>query len=245
MTFHIELTNHKTLKEAFESISRIVDEIALEFDSEAMHLRALDRSHIIFITMDLDKEFFDIFQCEKPERLFLDAGEFIKTLKKAKPTDILELDIDEAGLLFTMKGDATRKFKIMFIDMEYDSPQPPDVPVPCHVKIPSGLLKEYISNMTDFDEKLTFMVDQDYFKIICNGQMGSGEIEYLHGENINEVVASHFSTPKLLNILKASKFSNECELGVGDDMPLILRMNLITGNGKLEYLLAPRIEQED
>ena len=52
MTLKIELTNHGTLKSCFESISRIVDEITLVADSDGLHLSTLDKSHIIFITLD-------------------------------------------------------------------------------------------------------------------------------------------------------------------------------------------------
>ena len=245
MTFKVEINNHTTLKSAFESITAIVDEIALEFDSEGMHLRALDKSHITFITMDLNVQFFDQYQCDKPERLFLDATEFMKMLKKCKSNDILEFDIDESSLTMIMKGDAVRRFKIQFIDMSYDSPQPPLIESPCNISIPSGLLKDYISDMKDFDEKVVFQVDEDYFTIIAEGQMGRGEVQYLHGESINEVVTSSFSIPKLLEMLKASKFSEECKLGIGEDMPLILRMDLITADGYIEFLLAPRIEATD
>lgn len=53
MTFKLELHNHKIIKEAFESISRIVDEVTLICDSEGIHLSALDRSHITFCNMEL------------------------------------------------------------------------------------------------------------------------------------------------------------------------------------------------
>jgi proliferating cell nuclear antigen len=211
-------------------------------DEEGIHLRSLDKSHITFITLELKKSLFDTYECDIPEKIAVDCTEFHKILKKCKTNETLELSINE-NLNITMKGDATRKFKINFIDMEYDSPVPPQLDIPTTITIPSGLLKDYINDLADFDEKLTFMIDEDYFKIIADGQIGRGEVEYLHGENIKEFVSSHFSIPKLLDILKASKFSKECKLSVGDDMPLILRLELITGDGFLEYLLAPRLDE--
>ena len=71
MTFKIELTNHRILKSAFESIEKIVDEITLVADSDGLHLNTLDKSHITFITLDLDKTFFDEYQCDVPELNFL------------------------------------------------------------------------------------------------------------------------------------------------------------------------------
>ena len=99
--------------------------------------------------------------------------------------------------------------------------------------------------MLIFKENLLFQVDQDYFKISTNGEFGDANIKYLHGENINTTVTSMFSIPKLQDILKSSKFSNEAELHLGDDMPLRLTLKLNTGDGELRYLLAPRIELDD
>jgi len=243
--FKLELTDHKTLKSAFESIHKIVDEIVLSADSETLYLRALTRDHIMFVTMELNKTFFDEYQCDEPEQMFLDANEFYKMLKKAKSDDILELTINESGVNIILKGKGTRRFNLTFLDFSYDNPVPPKIECPCNIRISSSLLKEYIDNMSDFSDRLIFQVDQDYFKILTDGQIGTAEIEYMHGENINESVSSQFSIPKLQDMLKSSKFSEECQVNIGNDMPLVLRLDLVTGDGYLEYLLAPRIDESN
>lgn len=240
----LEITNHGILKSCFDSISSIVDEITMTADEEGIHLRSLDKSHITFITLELKKSLFDTYECEKPEKIAVDCAEFYKILKKCKNNETLEINIHD-GLNVIMKGDATRKFKISLIDLDYDNPVPPQLNIPVTIDIPSDLLRNYISDLSDFDEKLTFTVDENYFRILVDGQMGSGEVEYIHGENIREVVRSHFSIAKLLDMLKASKFSNQCRLGIGDDMPLIMRLDLVTGDGHLEYLLAPRLNEAE
>lgn len=69
--------------------------------------------------------------------------------------------------------------------------------------------------------------------------------KYLHGENIQEHVKSLFSLDKIREMLKADKFSEEAEIRLGTDMPLSLTLNMVTGDGKLSFLLAPRLEQDD
>jgi len=245
MTLKIELTNHGTLKSCFESISRIVDEITLVADSDGLHLSTLDKSHIIFITLDLKKTFFDMYQCDVPEKIAIDCTEFHKVLKKSKSSDILELSLDEGYFNVILKGDATRKFSIPLIDLHYEHAVPPTLELPYTIKIPSGLLKEYIDDMDMYSEKLTFTLDEDYFIVSTEGQKGNAEIKYLHGENVRSVVRSSFAVDKLQNILKANKFSEECEVNIGEDMPLQLVMNLVTNDGKLEYLLAPRLNESE
>lgn len=242
--FQLVLTDNGIFKNAFESISKIVDEVTITVDSEALHLRCLDRSHITFITMELEKTVFDEYQCDVPEKIAIDCDDFYKLLKKCKTNDILKLDIDDSNLIMTFEGDARRKFKLPFIDMEYDNPVPPKIDLPCEITIPSTLLKTYIDDMEFFSDKLDFIVDENYFKVTAIGQKGEGEIEYLHGENILEVVKSGYSIPKLKEIMNAHKFSKECNVHVGNDMPLRIRFTLPTHDGTLEYLLAPRLEKE-
>ena len=242
--FNLELSDNTIFKNIFDSVSSIVDEITLIADSEGLYLRALDKAHITFITMELKKTLFDEYQCDVPEKIAIDCDDFYKLLKKCGKDDILKLSIDESNLIIIFDGDARRKFKLPFIDMEYDNPVPPKIDLPCKITIPSTLLKTYVDDMEFFSDKLDFIIDENYFKVGAVGQKGDGEIEYLHGENILEVVKSSYSIPKLKEILKAHKFSKECNVYLGEDMPLKINFTLITGDGSLEYLLAPRLEEE-
>ena len=244
MTFKIELINHKTLKNAFESIEKIVDEITLTADKEGIHLRSLDKSHITFIMMELNYKLFDEYQCDEPTKIQIDCTEFTKIIKKCKTSDILELTVDENNLIIIMKGDATRKFKLRQIDMEYDNPQPPMIEHPCNITIQSDLLKDYINDMSIYSEVVQFSVDEDYLIISTEGQKGEAEIKYIHGENIKEYVKSSFAIDKLQDMLKSSKFAKNTILYIGEDMPLKLIMELETGDGDLGYLLAPRLSEE-
>lgn len=243
--FKLELTDNNIFKNAFDSISKIVDEVTITADAEALHLRCLDRSHITFITMELEKTVFDEYQCDTPEKIAIDCEDFNTLLKKCKNNETLKLDIDDSNLIMTFEGDGKRKFKLPFIDMEYDNPVPPKIDIPCKIRMPSTQLKTYIDDMEFFSDKLNFIVDEDYFKVTTSGQKGDGEIEYLHGENILETVKSMYSIPKLQEIMKAFKFSKECIVEVGEDMPLRISFTLPTNDGKLEYLLAPRLEQDE
>lgn len=46
-------------------------------------------------------------------------------------------------------------------------------------------------------------------------------------------------------MLKADKFSEEAEIRLGSDMPLSLILNMVTGDGNLSFLLAPRLESDE
>ena len=113
------------------------------------------------------------------------------------------------------------------------------------------ILKDFLDTVAkslfikEQSDKLDFIIDENYFKVKTSGQKGDAETEYLHGENIPEVVKSGYSIPKLQEIMKAHKFSEQCNIYLGNDMPLKINFTLVTGDGNLEYLLAPRLEETD
>ena len=246
MVFKLELSDNSIFKNAFESISKIVDEVMCEMDSEGFRLTALDRSHITFVSLDLKAEVFDEYECSIPQKICIDTVEFMKILKRCKNNDILGLSIDDntGSLVIDFKGEVNRTFKIRLIDMEYESPMPPSIQPPSTVNMESSLLKDCLTDMELFGDNLYFSIDSDYFYADSTGEFGDSNFKYLHGESdIIGKVKSKFSIAKLKDILSASKFSDVVELNIGDNMPLVLRFKLDTDDGLLMFLLAPMIEE--
>lgn len=243
MTFKATLTNNNIFKTAFESIAKIIDEVTLTADSEGIRLRALDRSHITFISMDLEYDLFDDYTCDVPEKMSIDATEFLQILKHGKTNDILQLSVDENNLIIIFEGDATRRFKIRVIDTEYEAQVPPNINHTVNIKVPSNMMQDALNDMLIFSDKLKLLIDENYLKIISDGEFGDVDIKYLHGENVLEVAQSIYSIEKLKDIFKASKFSKECKVGLGNDMPVMITFELPTRDGVLRYLLAPRLEE--
>lgn len=243
--FKVELSDSNILKTSFDAISSIVDEVEIQTDSEGMRLDALDRSHITFVHLELKSDLFDEFICDVPEKINIDTDEFMKVLKRAKSQDKVILSVDEGNLIITFEGEATRTFKIRLIDMEYDTPVPPQLDHPTSVQIPFSLLKDSINDIDIFSDKILLRIDSENFTASADGEFGDASIEYIHGEKINEEVKSLFSLDKIREMLKADRFSNVAEISLGNDMPLLLSLEMVTGDGELSFLLAPRLETDE
>lgn len=244
MTFKLELSDNSIFKTVFDSIASIIDEVTIIFDSEGMRLNALDRSHITFVTLDLKPEVFDSYICDEPEKVAIDCDQFNKILKKCKTSDILQLTIDEGNFIIIFEGDATRRFKLRVIDSEYEAQVPPNINYNVNITVPSGMVQDALDDMMIFSDKLRLLIDENYLKIISEGEFGDVDIKYLHGENVLEVAQSIYNIDKLKYIFKASKFSKECSIDLGNDMPVTITFELPAGDGKLKYLLAPRLETD-
>lgn len=243
--FKAELSNPNILKTSFDAISSIVDEVQIQTDSEGFRLDALDRSHITFVHLELKASLFDEFVCDEPEKINIDTDEFMKVLKRSKSTDRVIMSLDEGNFIITFEGEAKRTFKIRLIDIEYESPTPPQLNSPTKFEIPFNLLKDSIQDMDLFSDKITLMVDSEKFRAYAEGEFGDANIEYLHGEKIDTEAKSVFSLEKIREMLKADKFSEMAIINLGTDIPLYLTLKRVSGDGELSFLLAPRIEAED
>ena len=241
----VELSTNKILKDCFDTIATIIDEVVLECDSEGMRLHSMDRSHITFVGMELRSTLFDEYYCDEPEKVMVDAGELMKVLKRCKPSDLLILETDEGKMVLSFVGDSTRTFRLGLIDSEYETAVPPSIEHPVNVDVPSELLSDFLDDMLIFSEAVVFSVDEDYFRCTGNNDFGESDIKYLHGESVKEAVSSTFNIAKIKDMLKAKKLSSTVCLGLGTDMPLSVVFNINNGEGRLDFLLAPRLSQEE
>ena len=55
-------------------------------------------------------------------------------------------------------------------------------------------------------------------------------------KKIDTEVRSSFSLEKIREMLKADKFSDIAEIRLGNDLPLTLSLEMVTGDGKLSFL---------
>ena len=219
--FKAELSNPNILKTSFDAISSIVDEVQIQTDSEGFRLDALDRSHITFVHLELKSSLFDEFVCDEPEKINIDTDEFMKVLKRSKSTDRVIMSLDEGNFIITFEGEAKRTFKIRLIDIEYESPTPPQLNSPTKFEIPFNLLKDSIQDMDLFSDKITLMVDSEKFRASAEGEFGDANIEYIHGEKIDTEAKSVFSLEKIREMLKADKFSEMAIINLGTDFHYI------------------------
>lgn len=242
--FKLVLSDPSIFKTSFDAISSIVDEVQIEVDSDGLRLNAIDRSHITYVHLELKESLFDIYECDKPIKLNLDTEELMKVLKRSKSDDVMELTVDAGSLVITFEGAVKKTFKVKLIDLEYDAPTPPQIEYPVEISMPISTLKETIQDIEIVADRVAFSVDPDNLTLTAVGDFADAEVEYLHGEQVEENVRSIFAIENIKEMLKAEKFADSTYISLGSDMPLTLSLKLLNDEGELTFLLAPRIEEE-
>ena len=239
-----ELSNPSVFKTVIESLSIITDECGITFSNEEVNIRALSKDHTTFMMVDLDKHLFDEYDCNNPSMVIVDIQQLSKIMKRCKNTDLLLCNVDDGNIIFTFKDEDERCFKSRLIDNEYESPRPPIIDYPVNITLPTNVFNDSLGDLRIFSDIIKIITDEDYIRFKGEGQYGNGEIKYIHGEQVQNVFKSSYSIMKLTDLMKAKGFSEQIQLSIGNDLPLKLTFKLVTNDGKIEFLVAPRISDE-
>ena len=238
----IELKHIKNFKNILTNVEYFLEEVKFEVDSDGLRFRGLDKSHIAFIGLYVDRDYFDTFDIDEPQSCIVDTNELVKIVKRAKNNDTLMLSFDESNLeLQFINEDTKRKFKIRQVDMEYDSPAMPIIEYPISFNINYKLLMDSVKDAELYSEKVRLRTKEYSLFVETDSNSGDYKSELSSLENIGEYM-SIFSINWLNNIFKISGISDEISISMGNNMPLFLEM--VDGDGlKVDFLLAPRIEE--
>lgn len=239
-----ELSGIKNFKNVMIATEQFLQEIKLEADTDGIRFRGLDKSHIAFIGLNIEESYFDEYDCETPDNIVIDTGEFIKVLKRAKNDDILVCEFEEDSLKIIFKNkDTKRTFRIRGIDMEYSSPQMPNIEYPVNINVDYKLLDESLKDSELYSDKVELSTEEYTFHLKSIGEFG----EYKSDIDLLQSVGQYksiFSLDFLKKFFKIGNISNEVQVNMGQEIPLFLKVEDAFGL-TVEFLLAPRIETDD
>ena len=231
-------------KSSFEAISKIVNEIEMEVDSDGIRVNAIDPSHVTFVHLDINESEFDIFECEKPQKICFTTDEFLKYLKRMNKDSLLELSIDENYLIIHSEGATNKTFKQKLIEIDNSVPDLPKIEFPISVGIETKLFKEICKDIDGFSQKVQISNEGNCIKFIAYGDYTDAEVEYVYQNDITNTFSSVYDLEKIMVMLKADKFAKETVISWGETMPLLVDMKSGDGNQTLTFMLAPRIEED-
>ena len=240
----IELKNIKNFKNILTNVEYFLEEVKFEVDQDGLRFRGLDKSHVAFIGLYVDKEYFDTFEIDEPQSCIVDTNELVKIIKRAKSNDTLRLSFDESNLkLQFINEDTKRKFQIRQVDMEYDSPAMPKIKYPISFSINYKILMDSVKDAELYSEKVRLRTEEYSLFVETESNSGDYKSELSLLENIGKY-KSNFSIVWLNKIFRISGISDEITINMGNDMPLFLELEDEEGL-KVDFLLAPRIEEQE
>jgi len=235
----------KYFKEIIDSISKIIDEVALQITPQEVKIVAMDTAQISLLTITLPNTAFIEYDVDDNIVVGLSTASLSKTLKRIKKGDrfILNTIEDRVEVIIESVGKRVYKFRNL------------EVPVP---EIPEAQLEFNVEAQLIVDTIKQAIKDAETVGDILEIEAPDEETLYLRGRGVTVtetklkvgspalsslIVKQPSKSSYQINYLKPivglTKIAELAILRFSSDAPLNLEFRV--GDGVINYLLAPSI----
>ena len=251
--FKARIMDARRWKNIISAIASLIEEASFEANPEGLKLRAMDPSHVAMVDFELPKAGFDDYECLSDTRLDVNLSEMLKCLRRVESDESIEITYDEktAKMNITLKGKYLRNFTIPTLDIVGDKVPTPKISFNAKARVTTDFLKNAIKDASIVSDHLRFEVEPGKFVVQAARDLGSVQIELneesdtLLSLDVSENSKATFSLSYLDQIVgAASATSDIVTIEFSTNMPVKLNFEM-PHKEKLEYFIAPRIEETE
>jgi proliferating cell nuclear antigen len=245
----LTLSESKYLKDSISVISELVNEATFKINPEGMEMIAMDPANVAMVVFKLLSSCFSEYKIEKATNLSINLNNLKQILRRAKPNDMLTLELGEGKLDIVLKSDTTRKFSLPLIDLEEKEKKIPQLTFPVTVKTSSSILSDAIEDVGIVAESVSFHATPQKMTVLAEGDLSKAEIEISPDEKTRidasgtEEVKSKYSVEYLKKMISGSKIADEVTIQFNKDYPLKLEFKSVD-KALLSFILAPRVDND-
>ena len=238
-----------TLKETLDSVSVLVDECKIHLDEDGLSIRAVDPANVGMVDLDLGAAAFESYEADGG-LIGVNLSRLEDIAGMADAGQLVQLELDEE----------TRKLHIQIDGLEYtlalidpdsirQEPDIPDLDLPAHVVIEGRDIDRAVTAADMVSDHIALGVDtaDELFYIDAAGDTDDVHLELTRDQLIDlEAGDAHslFSLDYLKDMNKAIPKDAEVELELGDEYPVKLHYDIAEAQGRVTYMLAPRIQSD-
>ena len=221
-----------------------VPELRIDADDDSLRFVALNQSHVVFVSCNIQKEYFSVYECNEPTTFMVDTQELKKALQRIKGSGTLTCSLnDDSFKLHYVSDMGSKTFKIGLISDYYDAPNPPSIPYSIDTVVPFDEFKEYVGDASMYNDAVVFNFDKDVLSISTGNDYAEYEGKVVLStpcEPAKVVVSGDY----LQTFLKLG-FNDELQVETGADMPLCAGLTSLDKTLHYKVLIAPRLDNTD
>jgi proliferating cell nuclear antigen len=241
------LKEPRYLKDSLSIIAELVSEVNIKIDKDKLELIAMDPANVAMVVFKILGSAFTEYDVDEPKFIGINLVSLSQVLKRAKPTDMLSLELDEEKnrLLISLRGNTSRSFNLSLLDVDENEQRVPNLQYATRVESSTVKFNDAIEDMDVIADSLFLGLEKDKFIIEADGNLSSGRVEITTDEETDIFnpeaveVKSKYSIEYLKKLIKGSKLANTVSLQFGQDYPLTMEYKVIDALS-LKFILAPR-----
>jgi proliferating cell nuclear antigen len=236
-------------KETVDVIAAIVTECRLNVSEAGFMARAVDTANVAMISIELTSGAFSSYAATETV-VGLDINKMKNIVSMMGKVDILSLELPEGGYKMEMAFGGY-KYSVALLDVNTvrKDPNMPTIQLPGKVVISGSELNNAIKAAALVSDKIAFGINPEKgtFYMEADGDTDHINLE-IKGSDLKSFTPAEarslFSLDYLKDMGRVMSRAEEVEIQIGVDHPVKFGFSIAGGNGKVEYLLAPRIEAD-
>ena len=252
MSFRMRLPSADYFSDLMKAVQAVVDEGTFKIDQEGMKLIAMDPAHISLVDFELSSSAAEEYVCEGELQMTISISELMKFLKRAKKGESLTLSYDEGAkklelTLVDATGSREKIFTLNTLETVEARSVTPRLSFDAKARVGVDAVKDAVRDSGVVSDYVKIMIKPDAVVFLAKGELGTVQTKLSKmGAAVYEIEAdkevwAHFSINYLDKIVKpASSLSDEVVMQLSTNKPI--KLSFPIPSGRLEYLIAPRIE---
>ena len=253
-------------KSISSAIMTIIDEALFDAGPQGITFRSMDPSHIALIDINWPSSAFEKYHCDSTIKFGVRIDEFSKIIKRANTNDSIEIGVvlDNSSLNIKTQGDGyLRNYKMRLIESTGNTSPLPQMTFDSKIVIGIETLDKILSDVGAISEKITIDssgISTNKKTVIFSGDSDRGEarvtmdvdddnnnkskVELLEEITVKENSKSTYNIDFISKIIRAigHQSSNLVTIEYSSNKPLRLEFLLLSGMVKLQFYLAPRVQ---
>ncbi len=243
----LTLAEPKYLKESISIISELVNEAKLRISKDGIELIAMDPANVAMVIFRLLPTAFTEYDVEKPADIAINLANLRQILRRANPSDVLTLELDNNKLKIQLKSASTRIFSLPLIDMEDKDQKVPELSFPVNAETESALFNEAIIDAEIVSESVSLVAEPGRLSLQAEGDLNTAAIEIKDSEgtriSAKDKTKAKYSIEYLKKMIEGSKLSGKVLIQFNKDYPLKLTYSTVD-KVMLSFILAPRVDTD-
>ncbi|XP_014251206.1 proliferating cell nuclear antigen [Cimex lectularius] len=258
--FEARLVQSSILKKVLEAIKDLLNEAMFDCSDSGIQLQAMDNSHVSLVSLNLRSDGFDKYRCDRNLSMGINLVSMAKIMKCAGNDDILTIKAQDNAdtVMFMFESQNQEKvsdyeMKLILLDQEHLGI--PETDYSCIIKMPSGEFARICKDLSMFGESIVISCSKEGVKFSATGDVGSANVKLAQSSNVDkeeeavtiemqEPVTLTFACRYLNSFTKATPLSQQVQLSMSADVPLVVEYK-IGDIGQIRYYLAPKIDEEE
>lgn len=238
--------NLETLRTPLSAISELVEEIELTLDKDGMKILAMDPANVAMVNLFIPTKAFTTFEVEKEEKIGINMEKVSTVLKRFDKKDTIEMSFTKEQM--ELKN-GKKTFKVSLLDLDTAGEKMPELKFDLSVKADGKELKEALADVNVIGESAEFSFKGNNLRIQSSSKFSDVDITTdMVASGTTDGQKTKYSTEYLDKMTKMTSVGetklSSFTIKFKTEYPMLMTYELIDGT-KMEYILAPRIDNMD